>query len=58
MVNTRLSSLSTNEDEFIKAKPSKQKALKSSGFNKNLKFESIQTTPSQNRQRKEVQVTI
>ena len=35
-----------------KAKPLYEKALKNSGFNKNLKFKSIQTIPSQNRQRK------
>ena len=50
MVN--LSSSSINEDEFNKAKPLYEKALKSSDFNKNLKFESIQTTDSRNRQRK------
>ena len=49
VVNTSLSSLSINEDEFIKAKYLYVNALKSSGFNKNLKFESIQTKPSQNR---------
>ena len=50
MVNTRLSSLSINEDEFNKAKPLSENSLKGSGFNKNLKFESTQETPS----RKEV----
>ena len=54
MLNIRLSSLSINEDEFNKAKPLYEKALKSSGFNKNLKFESIQTKPSQNSKRKTI----
>ena len=48
MMNTRLSSLSINEEEFNKAKPLYKKALKSSGFNKNLKVESTETTLSQN----------
>ena len=51
MVNTRLSSLSINEDKFNKAKSLYEKALKSSDFNKNLKFESIQATPSRNKQK-------
>ena len=38
MVNTRLSLLSINEDEFDKAKPLYENALKSSGFNKCLKI--------------------
>ena len=50
MVNTRLSSLSINEDEYNKAKPLYRKPQKCSVFNKNLKFESMQTTPSLNRQ--------
>ena len=49
-----LSSSSINEDEFNKRKPLYEKALKNSGFDKNLKFESIQMTPLQNRQRKVV----
>ena len=35
-----------NEEEFNKAKPLHEKALKSSGFNKNLIFESTQKKPS------------
>ena len=54
MVNTHLSSLSIHEDEFNKPKPIYEKALKISGFNKNLKFESIQEKPSRNRKRKVV----
>ena len=38
MVNISLSSLSISEDEFNKAKLLYKKALKSSGFNNNLKF--------------------
>ena len=52
MVNMRISSLSINEGKFNKAKPLHEKALKSSGLNKNLKFESIQTKASRNRKRK------
>ena len=40
-----------NEEEFNKAKPLHEKALKSSGFNKNLIFESTQKKPSWNRKR-------
>ena len=54
MLNIRLSSLSINEDESNKAKPLYGKALKSSGFNKNLKFESIHTKLSRNTKRKVV----
>ena len=55
ILSTRLSSLSINEDEFNKAKRLYENALKSSGFKKKkLKFESIQTTRSQNKQRKVV----
>ena len=36
MVKTHLSSLFINEDELNEAKPLYEKALKSSGFNKNL----------------------
>ena len=54
MVNTRLSSLSINQDEFNKAKPLHEKALKNSSFNKNIKFESIQEKPSRNRKRKDI----
>ena len=54
MVNTRLSSLSINQDEFNKAKPLYEKALKNSGFKKNIKFESIQEKPSRNRKKKVV----
>ena len=49
MVNTPLSSLFINEDEFNKTKPLYEKDLKSSGFNKKLKFETIQTKSTQNR---------
>ena len=52
MIDTRLSTLSINEEEFYKAKPLYETALKNSGFNGNLKFQSIQTTRSRNRLRK------
>ena len=48
MINTQLSTLSINEEEFNKAKPLYETALKNSGFNRNLKFQSIQTTRSRN----------
>ena len=51
IVNTRLSSLSINEDEFHKAKLLYEKVLKDRSFNKNLKFERIQTTSSPNRKK-------
>ena len=49
MVNKRLSSLSIDEDEFDKTK---LLSLTFFRFNKNLKFETIQTTPLQNRSSK------
>ena len=54
LVNIWLSSLFINKDEFSKAIYLYKTALKSSGFNKNLKFESIQTKPSRNKKRKVV----
>ena len=42
MVNIRLLSLSIHKDELSKAKPLCKRALKSSGFNKNLRSKSIQ----------------
>ena len=54
MAKIRLLSLSINEDEFNKAKPFYEKDLTSSGFNKNGKFEYIQTKPSRNRKQKMV----
>ena len=54
MVNIRLTSLYINEDEFNKTKHLYENALKSSGFNKNLKFKNIQTKSSRNRKRKVV----
>ena len=52
MVNTRLSLLSINEYEFDKAEPLYENALKSSGFNKCLKFGNTQTTRLRNRSRR------
>ena len=52
MINTRLSTLSINGEEFNKAKPLYETALKNTGFNGNLKFQSIHTTRSRNRLRK------
>lgn len=49
MVNKRLSSLSIDEDEFDKTKLLSLTFIR---FNKNLKFETIQTTPLQNRSSK------
>ena len=53
-MKTRLSSLSINKDGFNEEKPLYEKTLKSSGFNKNLKFESFQEKTSKNRKRKVV----
>lgn len=53
MIKTRLSSFSINEDEFKEdefKKPFYEKSPKSWSFNRNFKFASIQTTPSENRQ--------
>ena len=52
MVKNWLSSLSINEDAFNKARAVYEKAKKSRGFYKNLKFGSIQEEPSRNRKRK------
>ena len=52
MVKKWLSSLSINEDAFNKARAVYEKAKKSRGFYKNLKFGSIQEEPSRNRKRK------
>ena len=54
MVNIRLLPLSISEDEFNKATPLYERALRSSDFNKNLKFESIQEKSSPHRKRKVV----
>ena len=53
-LHIRLLSLSIHKDEFDKAKPLCKKALKSSGFNKNLKSESIQEKSLRNRKIKVV----
>ena len=52
MINSRLSSLSVNEEEFNKAKPLYETALISSGFNESLKFENVQSKQPRNRLRK------
>ena len=53
-ISKRISSLSCNIDEFNKAAPSYNKALKKSGFNDQLSYRSTdhQQQPKNNRQRK------
>ena len=48
MTNRRVSNLSYNENEFNKAKPIYESALKNSGFNYSMKFEA----PIENTRRK------
>ena len=54
MMNIHLPSLSINKDDFNKAQPLFEKTLKRSGFNNNLKFESIQTKRSRKRKKNAV----
>ena len=52
MINKRLSDLSCNEDEFKRAKPLYENALKESGYKAKMKYETSENTNSRNRQRK------
>ena len=52
MTNRRISNLSCNENEFKKAKPRYESALKNSGFNYSMKFEATAKSARQNRNRK------
>ena len=52
MINKRLSNLSCNEDEFKRAKPLYENALKESGYKVEVKNEATENTNNRNRQRK------
>ena len=52
MTNRRISNLSCNENEFNKAKPLYELALKNSGFNYSMKFEAPVESTRRNRNRK------
>ena len=52
MVNKRLSDLSCNEEEFNKAKPLYENALKDSGFNTSIKYAKDKAKSNRNRNRK------
>ena len=52
MVNKRLSDLSCNEEEFNKAKPLYENALKNSGFNTSIKYAKDEARTNRNRNRK------
>ena len=52
MINKRLSDLSCNEDEFKKAKPLYENALKESGYKAEMKYETSENTNNRNRHRK------
>ena len=52
MTNSRISNLSCNENEFIKAKPIYESALKNSGFNYSMKFKASVENTRRNRNRK------
>ena len=48
MINKRLSDLSCNEDEFKKAKPLYENALKESGYKVEMKYETSGNTNNRN----------
>ena len=52
MINKRLSDLSCNEDEFKRAKPLYENALKEGGYKAEMKYETSENTNNRNRQRK------
>ena len=52
MINKRLSDLSCNEDEFKKAKPLYENALKESGYKAEMKYEASENINNRNRHRK------
>ena len=49
MANKRLSHLSCNEEEFNKAKPLYENALKDSGFNTSIKYAKDEAKSNRNR---------
>ena len=52
MINKRLSDLSCNKDEFKKAKPLYENALKGSGYKAEMKYEISENINNKNRHRK------
>ena len=52
MVNKRLSDLSCNEEEFNKAKPLYENALKDSGFNTSIKYAKDEAKSNRNKNHK------
>ena len=52
MINKRLADLSYNEDEFKRPKPLYENALKESGYEAEIKYETSENTNNRNRQRK------
>ena len=52
MINKRLSDFSCNEDEFKKAKPLYEIALKESGYKVEMKYETSGNTNNRNKHRK------
>ena len=52
MINKRLSDLSCNEDEFKRAKPLYENALKESRYKAEMKYETSENTKHKNRERK------
>ena len=52
MINKRLSDLSCNEDEFKRAKPVYENALKESEYKAEMKYETSENINNRNRQRK------
>ena len=52
MINKHISNLSCNKHEFYKAKPLYESALKSSGFNCNMKFKALVEKARRSRNRK------
>ena len=52
MINKRLSDLSCNEDEFKKAKPLYENALKESGYKAEMKYETSENTNNKTKKRK------
>lgn len=51
-INSRIASISCNEEEFSKAKPVYEDALKKSGYKHKMEFETAETKPSRSRKRK------
>ena len=52
MINRRICEISCNEEEFIKAKPIYQEALKRSGYSEEMRYEKFEKAPKNRRRRK------